>query len=118
MIDKKLIDLQDPHTQDVVRSMKMFAESYAKSTNTYFCSDLEITQSVIIGLAKNKLESGAALCPCRCYSQKTEEASFALWNCPCVPMRERKECHCMLFLPEQSPFSSSHQEVEMTLLTD
>ena len=26
------------------------------------------------------------------------------WNCPCVPMRERKECHCMLFLTEDSPF--------------
>jgi len=22
----------------------------------------------------------------------------AYWNCPCVPMREEKKCHCMLFL--------------------
>jgi hypothetical protein len=41
-------------TSKVIESMKQFAESYAKSTNTYFCSDLEVTESVILGLAKNK----------------------------------------------------------------
>lgn len=95
----------------VLDSMIMFAESYAKSTNTYFCSDLGITHAVISGLAENKEQFGAPLCPCRYYDNKEDEISLAYWNCPCVPMRERKECHCMLFLELESEFSSTKQSM-------
>lgn len=91
----------------IVESMKQFAESYAKSTDTFFCDDLEVTESVIQGLSNNKSEFGAPLCPCRYYDNKAEEISLAYWNCPCVPMRERKECHCMLFLTADSEFASN-----------
>ena len=30
-------------------------------------------------------------------------------NCPCVPMRERHECHCMLFLTEDNDFAGTEQ---------
>ena len=93
----------------VIDSMKLFAESYAKSTNTFFCSDPVVTDSVIIGLANNKTLFGAPLCPCRYYDNKEDEISLAYWNCPCVPMRERKECHCMLFLNSDHEFSSDRQ---------
>lgn len=33
---------------------------------------------------------GAPLCPCRHYDDKELEAKQGFWNCPCVPMRERK----------------------------
>ena len=93
----------------VIDSMRQFAESYAKTTDTFFCSDLEVTESVIQGLAKNKSDFGAPLCPCRYYDNKEEEITLAYWNCPCVPMRERKECHCMLFLTMENEFSSNKQ---------
>jgi len=93
----------------ILESMKQFAESYAKTTDTFFCNDLEVTESVILGLSKNKMDFGAPLCPCRHYDNKEEEISLAYWNCPCVPMRERKECHCMLFLTPENEFSSSNQ---------
>lgn len=96
----------------VIASMRQFAESYAKSTNTFFCSDLEVTESVIQGLSNNKNEFGAPLCPCRYYDNKEEEISLAYWNCPCVPMRERKECHCMLFLTPDNEFASTKQAFE------
>ena len=38
----------------IIDSMKQFAESYAKSTDTFFCIDSDVTRSVIQGLAKNK----------------------------------------------------------------
>lgn len=38
---------------------------------------------------------------------------FRYWNCPCVPMRERHECHCMLFLTEDNDFAG-----EETVSTD
>ena len=31
----------------IVEFMRQFAESYAKSTDTFFCSDLDVTESVI-----------------------------------------------------------------------
>ena len=90
-------------------AMRQFAESYAKSTETYFCVDFEVTESVLLGLSKNKQLFGAPLCPCRYYDNKEDEISLAYWNCPCVPMRERKECHCMLFLTPENEFSSTKQ---------
>ena len=44
------------------------------------------------GLAEHKDSLGAPLCPCRHYDDKQAEAVQGFWNCPCVPMRERKVC--------------------------
>ena len=99
-----------------LQAMQKFSETYAKRTNTFFCSDLAITAVVIEGLARHKDEYGAPLCPCRHYDSKAEEVFSTYWNCPCVPMRERKECHCMLFLTEDSEFSSTQQEITNDIL--
>lgn len=95
----------------IFHSMKIFAENYAKSTDTFFCINLEVTESVLQGLAIHKETLGVPLCPCRYYENKEDETSLAYWNCPCVPMRERKECHCMLFLPSENPFASTKQQI-------
>ena len=94
-------------------AMKSFAEKYAKNTETYFCIDPSVTAVVIEGLAKHKEELGSPLCPCRHYEDKEAEVKAAFWNCPCVPMRERKECHCMLFLKPEDDFVGDQQEIEM-----
>jgi ferredoxin-thioredoxin reductase catalytic chain len=91
--------------------MKSFAESYAKRTGTYFCVDPGVTAVVLEGLAKHKEELGAALCPCRHYEDKEAEVKATYWNCPCVPMRERKECHCMLFLTPDNDFAGEMQTI-------
>lgn len=83
-----------------------------------FCSDLSVTSIVIEGLARHKDEYGAPLCPCRHYDDKTAEVSIAYWNCPCVPMRERKECHCMLFLTPDNEFSGDAQKINLEYLID
>ncbi|HAN46631.1 MAG TPA: ferredoxin-thioredoxin reductase [Cyanobacteria bacterium UBA8156] len=94
-------------------AMRKFAETYAKRTGTYFCVDPKITNAVIEGLAKHKDDLGAPLCPCRYYEDKQAEVENTYWNCPCVPMRERKECHCLLFLTEDNPFVGTQQELEV-----
>ncbi len=99
-----------------LQAMRKFSETYAKKTNTFFCSDLSITAVVIEGLAKHKDEYGAPLCPCRHYDNKEAEVLSAYWNCPCVPMRERKECHCMLFLKEDNEFAGNEQTIDETFL--
>ena len=105
-------------SDSTLESMRLFANMYTKRTDTYFCSDLSVTATVLAGLALNKEETGYALCPCRHYEDKTAEADLSYWTCPCVPMVERKECHCLLFLNEDNAFSSPVQEINSEHLTD
>ncbi len=100
-------------TEKSLMAMKKFAEKYAKNTDTYFCVYPSVTAVVIEGLAKHKDELGAPLCPCRHYEDKEAEVKATYWNCPCVPMRERKECHCMLFLTPGNDFAGEKQEISL-----
>lgn len=96
---------------DSLEAMRKFSETYAKRTGTFFCVDTSVTAVVIEGLAKHKDAYGSPLCPCRHYENKEIEVSITYWNCPCVPMRERKECHCMLFLTPDNDFASNSQSI-------
>jgi ferredoxin-thioredoxin reductase catalytic chain len=100
-------------TEKSLETMRQFAQKYAKQTGTYFCVDPSVTAVVIEGLAKHKDDLGSPLCPCRHYEDKQAEAHAAYWNCPCVPMRERKECHCMLFLTSDNDFAGEMQDISM-----
>uniref|UniRef100_UPI00300114EC ferredoxin thioreductase subunit b n=1 Tax=Anunuuluaehu liula TaxID=3049639 RepID=UPI00300114EC len=101
-----------------LEAMRKFSEVYAQRTGTFFCSDLAVTAVVIEGLAKHKDDYGSPLCPCRHYEDKAKEVLNAYWNCPCVPMRERKECHCMLFLPPDNEFSGKSQSIRSEVLLE
>jgi ferredoxin-thioredoxin reductase catalytic chain len=94
-----------------IESMRKFAETYAKRTGTVFCVDASVTAVVIEGLSKHKDNYGSPLCPCRHYDDKNLEVQSAYWNCPCVPMRERKECHCMLFLKPDNEFAGENANI-------
>lgn len=96
-----------------IETMRKFSNRYAKTSGTYFCSDLSVASVVVIGLAHHKETLGAPLCPCRHYEDKEKEVKQGYWNCPCVPMRERHECHCMLFLEDSNPFSSDVQHLDL-----
>jgi len=107
--------------QKSLKAMVGFANSYCKNTDTTYCSDPSIAAYVLKGLAEHKVTLGAPLCPCRHYEDKAAEAKDGYWNCPCVPMRERHECHCMLFLTEDNEFAGDQQSIsveETIKLTD
>ena len=87
-------------------------------SDTYFCADKSVTATVIHGLAEHKERVGAPLCPCRHYDDKVAEVKNGYWNCPCVPMRERKECHCMLFLTKDNAFVGEDQDISMEEILD
>lgn len=95
------------------KAMTAFTNTYLKNTGTTLCSDKSIPAVVIKGLAEHKVNLGAPLCPCRFYDDKEAEVKDGYWNCPCVPMRERHECHCMLFLTEDNAFAGD--EVDITV---
>lgn len=86
------------------KAMTAFTNKYLELSCTKLCSDKSIPAVVIKGLAEHKVTLGAPLCPCRFYDNKELEAKDGYWNCPCVPMRERRECHCMLFLTDDNEF--------------
>ena len=101
-----------------LEAMRKFSEAYAQKTGTFFCADAAVTAIVIEGLAKHRDLYGAPLCPCRHYDNKVLEVQSAYWNCPCVPMRERKECHCMLFLKPDNEFAGINQNISSIELID
>ena len=98
-------DEREEKFDKALKAMTAFSNSYIKNTDTKFCEEKSIAAVVIKGLAEHKVSLGAPLCPCRFYEDKEKEVKDGYWNCPCVPMRERKECHCMLFLTDESPFA-------------
>ncbi|GAA0174791.1 hypothetical protein Leryth_008411 [Lithospermum erythrorhizon] len=102
---------KDGPSDKSVEIMRKFSEQYARKSGTYFCVDKGVTSVVIKGLAEHKDSLGAPLCPCRHYDDKAAEAQQGFWNCPCVPMRERKECHCMLFLTPDNDFAGQEQSI-------
>jgi ferredoxin-thioredoxin reductase catalytic chain len=93
--------------------MRKFSEQYARKSDTFFCVDKGVTAVVVKGLAEHKDTLGAPLCPCRHYDDKVAEVQQGFWNCPCVPMRERKECHCMLFLTPDNDFAGTEQKISL-----
>lgn len=95
--------------EKATKAMTAFTNKYLENTCTTLCSDKSVPAVVIKGLAEHKVNLGAPLCPCRFYDDKEAEAKDGYWNCPCVPMRERHECHCMLFLTEDNAFAGEEQ---------
>eukprot|EP00435_Cladocopium_sp_Y103_P049293 s2867_g14.t2 len=96
-----------------IETMMKFSNQYAKVTKTKYCEDKSVPAVVIVGLALHKETLGAPLCPCRHYENKELEVKNGYWNCPCVPMRERHECHCMLFLKDDNPFASECSTIDL-----
>jgi len=97
--------------EKATKAMTAFTNTYLKNTGTKLCADKSVPAVVIKGLAEHKVNLGAPLCPCRFYDNKEAEAKDGYWNCPCVPMRERHECHCMLFLTEDNAFVGEESSI-------
>lgn len=112
---KKDADMSDEEREvameKALKAMTAFSNKYVENTNTKYCSDKSIPAVVIKGLADHKVSLGTPLCPCRFYEDKEKEAKEGYWNCPCVPMRERHECHCMLFLTEDNDFAGDETNI-------
>ena len=101
----------DEAMSKATKAMIAFTNTYLKNTGTKLCSDMSVPAVVIKGLAEHKVNLGAPLCPCRFYDNKEAEVKDGYWNCPCVPMRERHECHCMLFLTESNAFAGDESSI-------
>ncbi len=97
--------------EKATKAMTAFSNKYIQVTGTTYCTDLTVPAVVIKGLAEHKVTLGTPLCPCRYYEDKEKAAKEGFWNCPCVPMRERHECHCMLFLKPENDFAGNETNI-------
>ena len=76
-----------------VAKMEKFVENFAGKSGTFLHPNREITDFLVIGLAKNIDETGKQLCPCMFFEDKEEEIKKKSWICPCEEMQRWKYCH-------------------------
>ncbi|MCC6237520.1 MAG: ferredoxin:thioredoxin reductase [Dehalococcoidia bacterium] len=81
--------------------MRRYARTFAEKSGTYLHPHPEITEFLVIGLAKHIDELGRPLCPCNFYEDKVQEARSSEWICACDEMQRYKYCHCLLFVNEE-----------------
>ena len=80
-------------SQKNLDKMWKFVRTFANKSGTYLHPQEEITEFLVIGLAKHIDEVGRPLCPCNFYEDKAEEAKSSEWICPCEEMQRWKYCH-------------------------
>ena len=80
-------------SQDKIDKMWKFVEKFAEKSGSFLHPQREITEFLVIGLAKNIEEVGRPLCPCNFYEDKAEEAKSSEWICACEEMQKYKYCH-------------------------
>ena len=84
-----------------LKSIRAYVAKYWSCLGTAAHPNLEVTEAVIEGLARNLDELGRPLCPCNFYKdKKAEVASSRRWLCACDEMKLYKYCHCLLFVRE------------------
>ena len=80
-------------SQKNLDKMWKFVRNFANKSGTYLHPQEEITEFLVIGLAKHIDEVGRPLCPCNFYEDKAEEVKSSTWICPCEEMQRWKYCH-------------------------
>ena len=78
---------------ETLAKMQKFVENFAQKSGTFLHPQSEITEFLVIGLAKNVDEVGKPLCPCMFFEDKQEEIEKKFWICPCEEMQRWKYCH-------------------------
>jgi len=76
------------------------SEKYAEKAGYKLNPEAGIVETIMIGLAKNKLKHGRAYCPCMLVTGDPDEDKKII--CPCHVHKEdiekRGKCHCGLFV--------------------
>ena len=81
-----------------VDKMWAYARKYAEKSGTSLHPDVNVTQTVVEGLARHIESVGRPLCPCNFYPDPAAEAKLRRWICACDEMQKYKYCHCLLFV--------------------
>jgi ferredoxin-thioredoxin reductase catalytic chain len=88
-------------SQANVDKMWAYARKFAEKSGTSLHPDHEVTETVVMGLARHIDMVGRPLCPCNFYPDPKEEAKQRRWICACEEMQKYKYCHCLLFVTKE-----------------
>ncbi len=80
-------------SQKNLDKMWKFVTNFAEKSGSYLHPQREITEFLVIGLARHIDEVGRPLCPSNFYENKAEEAKSSTWVCACDEMQKYKYCH-------------------------
>jgi ferredoxin-thioredoxin reductase catalytic chain len=97
----KLASMSDRPSEKSIARMEKFVDAYCRKSGTTTHPNKDVTDAVILGLARNIDTVGRPLCPCRFYPDKEEEIKHRTWICACDDMQIYKYCHCLLFVDEE-----------------
>jgi ferredoxin-thioredoxin reductase catalytic chain len=92
-LDKPTDEDRAQASPENVEKMWQFVERFAVKSGSYLHPQREITEYLVIGLAKHIDEVGRPLCPCNFYEDIAAEAKLSRWSCPCEEMQRFKYCH-------------------------
>lgn len=92
-LDQPTEDDRSQASPQNIAKMWKFVENFAQKSGSYLHPQREITEFLVIGLAKHIDEVGRPLCPCNFYEDKAEEAKRSTWICACEEMQKYKYCH-------------------------
>lgn len=84
---------RDQASEKSLTKMWKFVNNYNKKSGTFLHPQKDITEFLVIGLAKHVDDLGRPLCPCNYYEDKAEEVKSSTWICPCDEMQRWKYCH-------------------------
>ena len=73
--------------------MWKYVEAFASKSGSYLHPQREITEFLVIGLAKHVDDLGRPLCPCNFYEDKQAAVDEKTWICACEEMQRYKYCH-------------------------
>ncbi len=76
-----------------LNKMWKFVNNYVEKSGSFLHPEKDITEFLVIGLAKHVDDLGRPLCPCNYYEDKAEEVKQSTWICPCEEMQKWKYCH-------------------------
>ncbi|MFA7248003.1 MAG: ferredoxin-thioredoxin reductase catalytic domain-containing protein [Dehalococcoidia bacterium] len=88
-------------TNASLQRMWRYVRAFAEKSGTSLHPHPEITEFLVIGLARHIDQLGRPLCPCNFYEDKSQEARSSEWICACDEMQRYKYCHCMLFVNQE-----------------
>lgn len=92
-VDQVSDDDRQQASEKNFNKMWKFARNFAEKSGSYLHPQEEITEFLVIGLAKHIDDYGRPLCPCNFYEDKAEEVKESTWICPCEEMQRWKYCH-------------------------
>ena len=84
---------RDQASEKSLSRMWKFVNNFVEKSGSYLHPERDITEFLVIGLAKHVDDLGRPLCPCNYYEDKAEEVKSSTWICPCDEMQRWKYCH-------------------------